>query len=346
MIKGFKEFLLKNNVLALAIAVIFDSFVSLAMSRNFRGFSVQTPGLRQAAISAPLALSLFVLAGFRYLFRLPVELRANWVFRVNEPGNRLMFLSAVERFLICCAVAPVAIVTLPVGILMSFLAMRMLGLSANIMSLGGFAIAIGAMIDAAIVMVENLHKHFERAQSHVRMLTPGERWNIVLVSAREVGPSLFVSLLIITLSFIPVFALEAQGGRLFHPLAWTKTLALVFSSLLSITLVPALMPFCLRGKLRPERSNPAARITQAMYLPVLRWCLRHFGAFTLFGVLWAGLCIVPGVVLLILPMGVAGATRMLATVAFRESWYRCTSARHGSKNWADSSGSVVRIPVR
>src|SRR6266849_9959671 len=101
---------------ALAVALIFESFVSLVFARGFRGFSVQTPALRQAVVSAPLALSLFVLAGFRYLFRLPVELRANWLFRINEPGNRLIFLAAVERFLILCAVAPVALLTLPLEV--------------------------------------------------------------------------------------------------------------------------------------------------------------------------------------------------------------------------------------
>jgi len=110
---------------ALAVALIFESFVSLAASRSFRGFSVETPALRQAVVSAPLALSLFVLAGFRYLFRLPVELRANWVFRINEPGNRLAFLVAVERFLFCCAIAPVALLTLPMEI-------RFLGLGRGI----------------------------------------------------------------------------------------------------------------------------------------------------------------------------------------------------------------------
>jgi hypothetical protein len=114
--------LLLTAFAAIAVAVIFESFASLALSRNFRGFSVQTAALRQAAISAPLALSLFVLAGFRYLFRLPLELRANWVFRLNEPGNRMAFLAAVERFLLCCAVAPVALITLPVEV--SFLGVR------------------------------------------------------------------------------------------------------------------------------------------------------------------------------------------------------------------------------
>ena len=141
------------------------------------------------------------------------------------------------------------------------------------MSLGGLALAIGVLIDAAIVIVENGYRHLAE-----RTVPPGdaERKSILVSAAQQVGPALFFSLIIIVVSFLPVFLLEAQEGRMFRPLAWTKTLALIFSSLLSITLVPALMPFCLRGKLRSEAKNPAARITQALYLPVLRWCLHHW----------------------------------------------------------------------
>jgi copper/silver efflux system protein len=184
-------------------------------------------------------------------------------------------------FLFHASSALVAIITLPVGILMSFLAMRALGLSANIMSLGGFAIAIGAMIDAAIVMVENLHKHLERETTHVipsaseGSALSRRHWEIVLVSAREVGPSLFVSLLIITLSFIPVFALEAQEGRLFHPLAWTKTLAMAAAALLSVTLVPVMMGLFIRGGVKPEAANPVNRALIRAYRPMLRWVLHH-----------------------------------------------------------------------
>jgi Cu(I)/Ag(I) efflux system membrane protein CusA/SilA len=178
-------------------------------------------------------------------------------------------------FLFHASSALVAIITLPVGILMSFLAMRALGLSANIMSLGGFAIAIGAMIDAAIVMVENLHKHLEREGSAA--LDARRRWQIVLTAAREVGPSLFVSLLIITLSFIPVFALEAQEGRLFHPLAWTKTLAMAAAALLSITLVPVMMGMFIRGGVKPEAANPLNRALIRVYRPLLRWVLQRRG---------------------------------------------------------------------
>jgi len=143
------------------------------------------------------------------------------------------------------------------------------------MSLGGIAIAIGAMIDAAVVMVENYHKHLEREANGGLGLTAGRRWELVAASAREVGPSLFVSLLIITLSFVPVFALEAQEGRLFHPLAWTKTLAMAAASLLSITLVPVAMGLFIRGRVRPEAANPLSRALIRMYHPVIRVVLRH-----------------------------------------------------------------------
>jgi len=169
--------------------------------------------------------------------------------------------------------ALVPILTLPIAVLAAFIPMYYLHISSNIMSLGGLALAVGVLIDAAIVMVENGYRHLaERAQEP----TESERRRILTGAAQQVGPALFYSLIIIVVSFLPVFLLEAQEGRMFRPLAWTKTLAIAFSSLLSITFVPALMPLCLRGKLRPESTNPAARITQALYLPVLRWCLRHW----------------------------------------------------------------------
>lgn len=168
--------------------------------------------------------------------------------------------------------ALVPILTLPIAVLAAFVPMLYLHVSSNIMSLGGLALAIGVLIDAAIVMVENGYRHL--AEKGVQ--NEGERRRILVHAAQQVGPALFYSLIIIVVSFLPVFLLEAQEGRMFRPLAWTKTLVLVFSSLLSITLVPALMPFCLRGKLRPESQSPAARITQSIYLPVLRWSLRHW----------------------------------------------------------------------
>ncbi len=175
-------------------------------------------------------------------------------------------------FLLHAPSALVAIITLPIGVLMAFLAMRVLGLSANIMSLGGIAIAIGAMIDAAIVMVENLHKHMERNE---REGTLRSHWELVVDSAQEVGPSLFVSLLIITVSFLPVFALEAQEGRLFKPLAWTKTLAMAAASLLSITLVPVMMGLFIRRGVKPEVANPVNRLLIRVYRPVIEFVLRH-----------------------------------------------------------------------
>ena len=173
-------------------------------------------------------------------------------------------------FLLHAPSALVAIVTLPIGILMALLAMRTLGMSANIMSLGGIAIAIGAMIDAAIVMVENLHKHMERNE---REGSPREHWTLVVESAKEVGPALFTSLLIITFSFVPVFALEAQEGRLFKPLAWTKTLAMASAALLSITLVPVMMGLFIRGRVKPEAANPVNRFLVRTYRPVIAWVL-------------------------------------------------------------------------
>jgi len=169
--------------------------------------------------------------------------------------------------------ALVPILTLPIAVLAAFIPMYYLHISSNIMSLGGLALAVGVLIDAAIVMVENGYRHLAERPD---VPSETERRRILVGAAQQVGPALFYSLIIIVVSFLPVFLLEAQEGRMFRPLAWTKTLVLIFSSLLSITLVPALMPFCLRGKLRPESKNPAARITQAIYLPVLSWCLKHW----------------------------------------------------------------------
>ncbi len=184
----------------------------------------------------------------------------------------LIVAAVTLLFLLNASSALVAIITLPIGILMAFIAMRLLGLNANIMSLGGIAIAIGAMIDAAIVMVENFHKHIERNE---RAGSPRTRWELVVDSAKEVGPSLFVSLLIITVSFLPVFALQDQEGRLFKPLAWTKTLSMGSAALLSITLVPLMMGLVIRGRVKPERANPVNRFLIRAYRPVMRFVLRH-----------------------------------------------------------------------
>ncbi len=170
----------------------------------------------------------------------------------------------IEEFLVVafvCALflfhlrsAAVIILSLPVGILTAFIVMKMQGINANIMSLGGIAIAIGAMVDAAIVMIENVHKHIE-----LEPLTDRNRWRIMSDAACEVGPPLFFSLLIITLSFLPVFTLEGQEGRMFAPLAFTKTYAMAAAAGLSVTLVPVLMGYCIRGNVMPEHKNPINR---------------------------------------------------------------------------------------
>lgn len=191
-------------------------------------------------------------------------------------------------FLLHARSALVAIITLPVGILLAFIAMRYVGVGADIMSLGGIAIAIGAMIDAAIVMIENLHKHLERAivareqpgavESRwldTGTLTRAERWQAVVESAQEVGPALFFSLIIITVSFLPVFALEGQEGRLFSPLAYTKTFAMAASSLLSVTLVPVAMGLFVRGRIYRESANPVNRWLMRAYHPLITFVLRH-----------------------------------------------------------------------
>lgn len=179
----------------------------------------------------------------------------------------------------------VAIISLPLGILVSFIVMYFQGINANIMSLGGIAIAIGAMTDGAIVMIENMHKHIEKTP-----ITAENRWSIVAKSASEVGPALFFSLLIITVSFLPVFILEAQEGRMFAPLAYTKTYAMAASAGLAITLIPVLMGYFVRGKIIPERKNPVNRLLIAGYMPFLKTVLR-FPKLTLFAALvitWVG----------------------------------------------------------
>src|SRR5262249_33990352 len=175
-------------------------------------------------------------------------------------------------FLLHVRSALVAIITLPLGVLIAYLCMHLLGLSSNIMSLGGIAIAIGAMVDAAIVMIENAHKHLERA-------TSGKpRAQIIVDAASEVGPALFFSLLVITVSFLPIFALEAQEGRLFKPLAYTKTFAMAAAALLSVTLVPALMILFVRGRIMPEHKNPVNRLLIWLYRPIIRTALRFKSA--------------------------------------------------------------------
>ena len=167
--------------------------------------------------------------------------------------------------------ALVVIITLPIAIIISFILMHYLNLTSNIMSLGGIAIAIGAMVDAAIIMVENAHKRLEHWEESGRA---GSRTEVLIDAAKEVGKPLFFSLLIITVSFLPIFTLEGQEGRLFKPLAYTKTFAMLFASFLSITLAPVLMLLLIRGRIRPEARNPVNRFLIAVYMPVIQWVLR------------------------------------------------------------------------
>ena len=189
-----------------------------------------------------------------------------------------LFEKLVEEFIVVIVVCTlflfhfrsslVVIISLPVGMLVAFIIMYYQGINANIMSLGGIAIAIGAMVDGAIVMIENVHKHMERTE-----LTKENRWQVIAEASSEVGPALFFSLLIITMSFLPVFTLEAQEGRMFSPLAFTKTYAMAAAAGLAITLVPVLMGYCIRGRVLPEHKNPLNRLLQAIYLPVIRTVL-------------------------------------------------------------------------
>src|SRR5215207_3653657 len=219
----------------------------------------------------------------------PVYDRSGLIDRSIDTVRDTLIQEAIIVALVCVVFllhvrsALVAVVTLPISVLIAFISLRALGISADIMSLGGIAIAIGEMIDAAIVMVENMHKHLERRAppgarfADTASLSARERWELVATSAKEVGPSLFYSLLIITVSFIPVFTLEGQEGRLFKPLALTKTFAMAAASLLSLTLVPVLMGFFVRGKIYREEANPLSRGMIRVYRPILSWVLGHRG---------------------------------------------------------------------
>ena len=200
--------------------------------------------------------------------------RSDLIHRAIDTLKRTLLEESIIVALVCIVFllhvrsALVAILMLPVGVLMAFIAMRLLGMNSNLMSLGGIAIAIGAMVDAAIVMIENAHKHLER-------LKEGEsRVEAMLAACKEVGPSLFFSLLIITVSFLPVFTLESQEGRLFSPLAYTKTFAMAGAALLSITLVPVLMMLFVRGKIMPEAKNPVNRFLIWVYRPIIQGVMR------------------------------------------------------------------------
>ncbi len=208
----------------------------------------------------------------------PVYDRSDLIYRAIATLKRTLVEESLIVALVCVIFllhvrsALVAIITLPLGILIAYLCMYALGLSSNVMSLGGIAIAIGAMVDAAIVMVENAHKRLERAE-------PGKtRSEVIIEAAIQVGPALFFSLLIITVSFLPIFSLEAQEGRLFKPLAYTKTFAMAAAALLSVTLVPALMTVFVRGRIVAERRNPVNQFLIWIYRPVIRVALRFKAA--------------------------------------------------------------------
>ncbi|MBK7901131.1 MAG: efflux RND transporter permease subunit [Betaproteobacteria bacterium] len=203
--------------------------------------------------------------------------RSELIHRAIDTLKRTLLEEALIVALVCIVFlmhvrsALVAILMLPVGVLIAFIAMRSLGMNSNLMSLGGIAIAIGAMIDAAIVMIENAHKHLERLpEEH----TKAERADAMLAACKEVGPALFFSLLIITVSFLPVFALEGQEGRLFSPLAFTKTFSMAGAALLSVTLVPVLMMLFIRGKVMPEAKNPVNRFLIWVYRPIIAGVMR------------------------------------------------------------------------
>lgn len=213
----------------------------------------------------------------------PVYDRSSLIDRATQNLTHKLIEEFIVVALVCAIFlwhvrsALVAVITLPLGLALAFIAMHFQGLNANIMSLGGIAIAVGAMVDAAIVMIENAHKHIEAwEEAHPGAdLAGAERWQVITEAAVEVGPALFMSLLIITLSFIPIFTLEGQEGRLFGPLAWTKTWSMAASAFLAVVLVPVLMGLWIRGKIPPEDKNPLNRWLVRLYQPLLMGVLRR-----------------------------------------------------------------------
>ena len=197
-------------------------------------------------------------------------------------------------FLLHARSAMVAVVSLSIGILLALLIMRAQGINANIMSLGGIAIAIGAMVDGAIVMIENAHKRLEQKMAETgEILTSAERWQVIAQASKEVGPALFYSLLIITVSFLPVFTLQAQEGRLFSPLAYTKTYAMAAAAILAVTLVPVLMGYFIRGNIMPEAKNPVNRVLHRLYRPALSRVMRHRGPTLIVSVILLAVTAIP-----------------------------------------------------
>jgi len=224
---------------------------------------------------------------------IPVYDRSELILDAIETLKRTLIEESLIVALVCVVFllhlrsALVAILMLPVGILIAFAAMKAIGLGSNIMSLGGIAIAVGAMIDAAIVMIENAHKHLERAPKDA------PRVDVLIKAASEVGPALFFSLLVITVSFLPIFTLEAQEGRLFGPLAFTKTFAMAAAALLSVTLVPALMVVFVRGRIVPEHRNPVNRFLIWVYRPIIRGVLKAKTLTILVALVVLGITILP-----------------------------------------------------
>jgi Cu(I)/Ag(I) efflux system membrane protein CusA/SilA len=223
----------------------------------------------------------------------PVYDRSDLIHRAIDNLKQTLIEESVIVALVCILFllhvrsALVAIIMLPIGVLIAFIAMRFLGLNSNIMSLGGIAIAIGAMVDAAIVMIENAHKHLEH-------LAPGaSRLEAIITACREVGPALFFCLLIITVSFLPVFTLEAQEGRMFAPLAYTKTFAMAGAAFLSVTLVPVLMLLFIRGRVLPEHKNPISRFLIWAYRPFIAWVMRWKKLTIIAAIVVLGLSVLP-----------------------------------------------------
>lgn len=192
----------------------------------------------------------------------------------------------VGLFLLHLRSSLIIVITLPLGVLMAFIVMKWQGITANIMALGGIAIAIGDMVDGAIVMIENAHKHLSEAIAKKKTeLTRKERWQAIATASREVAPALFFSLLIITISFVPIFALEGQEGRMFSPLAFTKSYAMAAAAILTVTVIPVLMGYFIRGRIIPERKNPANRFLHAIHSPVLKLAMRYRSVTLLLAVL-------------------------------------------------------------
>jgi Cu(I)/Ag(I) efflux system membrane protein CusA/SilA len=230
----------------------------------------------------------------------PVYDRSQLILRSIDTLKEKLIEESIIVSLVCVVFlwhfrsALIAIVMLPTAILLSFIPFAAMHLTANIMSLGGIAIAIGAMVDAAIIMIENAHKELEHARSsQSRALSRSQEIEAILHAARKMGRPLFFSLLVITVSFVPVFTLEGQAGRLFQPLAFTKTFAMFFAALLSITLVPVLMTLLIRGRITPEARNPVNRLLIALYRPVVEWVLRARWFVVVAAAALLGLTIIP-----------------------------------------------------